>query len=90
LRVSVGCLGSAAQTGSIAGLLGLESMIEKVHILAARTFRGTRGTTEYAGARHAENEGAVECRVAVDDTLPAMVLNLLLGRFWSALHRFFF
>ena len=71
LRVAVDCLRTAAQAGAISGLLGLEGMIEKVYVLAVRAFGGTRRTAEYAGARHAENEGAVERGVAIEDGLPA-------------------
>ena len=65
LRVSVDCLRTAAQAGAISGSLGLESMIEKVYVLAARALGGTRRTAEYAGAGDAENEGAVERAVAI-------------------------
>jgi hypothetical protein len=69
-------------------------MIEKGNILAARAFGGTRRTAEYAGAGNGENEGAVEGAVAIEDGLPAAVvdLNCSLGCGWlqSSFHHFFF
>ena len=65
LRVAVYCFRTAAQAGAISGLFGFESMIEKVYVLAARALGGTRWTAEDAGARHAEDEGAVERGVAI-------------------------
>jgi len=106
LRISVHCLRTAAQAGAISGLLGLEGMIEKANVLAARAFGGTRRTAEYASAGNGENEGAVEGAVAPKDGLPAagVYLNCLWhgglnGNFdclwhggWlrSSFHRFFF
>ena len=60
LRVAVDCFRTAAQAGAISGLLGLEGMIEKVYVLAARALGGTRRTAEYSGAGDAEDECAIE------------------------------
>src|ERR1035437_5336136 len=46
-------------------------MIEEAHVLAARALGGTRWAAEDTGARHAENERAVEGAVAIEDGLPA-------------------
>src|ERR1035437_6104439 len=100
LRVSVHCLRAAAQAGAIAGLLGLESMIEEAHVLEARALGGTRWAAEDTGARHAENERAVEGAVTIEDGLPAagvdpfvdLAVNLaddwFRGSGWSCLHCF--
>src|ERR1700687_803800 len=85
LRVSVDCLRTAAQASAISSLLGFEGMIEKIYVLAARALGGSRRTAEDSGARHAENEGAVERGVAIEDGLPAPGFDWL----WSSLHRFF-
>src|SRR5271166_2433590 len=96
LRVSVDRLGSATQAGAVARLLGLEWLVEKPHILTVGALRRAGWTAEDAGARNRENEGAVECTVAIDDGLPAAVFHLpvhlplhLLGLL-TWIHRFFF
>jgi len=95
-------LGLPSFVVTLAGLLGLEGMIEKADVVAARAFGGTRRTAEYAGAGNAENERAVEGAVAIEDGLPAagVCLNCYLngnfGCLWhggwlrSSFHRFFF
>src|ERR1019366_2672187 len=100
LRVSVHRLRAAAQAGAIAGLLGLESMVEEAHVLEARALRGARWGAEDARARHAQNERAVEGGVAIEDGLPAagvdpfvdLAVNLandwFRGSGWSCLHCF--
>src|ERR1019366_7627286 len=90
LGVSVHRLGTAAQAGAIAGLLGLERVIVKTYVLVARAFGGARGAAEDPSAGHAEDERAVQGGVTVDDGLPAALFDFVFGRFWSSLRHWFF
>jgi len=62
-------------------VLGLERIVEKAYVLAARASGGTRGTAEDSGAGDGEDERAVQRAFAIDYGLPTAVLDRLQGAF---------
>ena len=72
-------LGSAAQAGAIAGLLGEFGPREIRHILASRAARRARRSAVHASARDGEDEGTVMSSVTIDDGFPAAIVNRVSG-----------
>ena len=77
LRCAAQDLRAASQTRSEACFFGVLRGGEKSDILAARTARGARWTTENASTGHGENKLAVMGRVAVHNRLPPLVFKIL-------------